>query len=114
MILLSSLILSHFTFASMPRSRDNVLNLYLGYTTKVQCQGKLQLSAIGNEQLVQLEAFPKELGCGAFLKPRSGAGRTNLILETSAGSIERIVEVRPLGTFPTLSDLAISVRGATK
>lgn len=103
------LILSQLISSAL--ASDPALRLYPGYTTKVLCQGKLHLSVVGSEQLVQLEALPKELGCGVFLRPRAGSGRTNLILETSTGSVERIVEIRAAGTPPVLSELAYSIGG---
>lgn len=64
-----------------------------GFITKVRCQGRLLISAIGNDELVQLEALPKEIGCAVLLKPKSRSGQTNLYLETSAETVERAVVV---------------------
>jgi hypothetical protein len=70
------------------------LRLYVGFVTKLQCEGRLLVSAVGNESLVQLEALPRELGCGAILKPTGRAtGRTNLLLETSTGTLDLEIEI---------------------
>ncbi len=69
------------------------LRLQPGYIYRVRCEGRLLVSAVGNEGLLRLEALPKELGCGAVLKPLHSTGRTNLILETSAGTVIRTVEI---------------------
>ncbi|MBU6154133.1 MAG: hypothetical protein KGP28_07510 [Bdellovibrionales bacterium] len=72
----------------------DTLRLKFGYVEKLSCKGKLFVSAVGNEALVHLEALPKELGCGVILKPLQRSGKTNLILETSTGTVIRTVEVR--------------------
>jgi len=64
-----------------------------GFLTKVICEGRLLVSAIGNESLVELQALPKELGCAVLLKPKARSGVTNLFLETSSGSVSRWVEI---------------------
>jgi len=79
-----------------------VITLYPGYLTRVRCEGRLLISAVGNEELVRLEALPKELGCGALLKPRAQSGQTNFFLETSTGTIARRVEISP--HLPTASE----------
>src|SRR5690606_26489110 len=58
------------------------LQLPVGYITKATCHGRLLISAVGDEQLVELSALPRELGCGVLLKPKVDRGKTNLILET--------------------------------
>ena len=68
--------------------------LTFGYVKKIPCEGRLYISVIGNSKLVQLEALPKELGCGVVLKPLATSGRTNLILETSTGTIEEEIIIR--------------------
>lgn len=73
----------------------DVILLYSGYLTRIRCEGRLLISAIGNEELVRLEALPKELGCGALLKPRAQSGQTNLVLEMSTGTLTRRVEISP-------------------
>lgn len=75
-------------------SKERPLALYAGYLTKVRCEGRLLISAVGDDLLVRLEALPKELGCGVVLKPQVESARTNLILETSTGTIRRILEIR--------------------
>jgi hypothetical protein len=69
------------------------LHLQIGMLQKVTCKGRLQVSAVGDERRVQVEALPKQLGCAVILKPLK-AGQTNLILETSAESIERRIVIR--------------------
>jgi hypothetical protein len=88
-----------------------VLRLYPGYVTRIQCQGRLLMSAVGNDALLRLEALPKELGCGAILKPVASVGRTNLILESSTGTIQRVLEIAPTKVPPGESDLHFEVRG---
>ena len=88
---------------------SKIIRLHAGYVTRIQCEGRLLLSAVGSEGLVRLEAVPKELGCAVLLKPVARAGRTNLILETSAGTIERIVEVH--AGEPSPGALSISLKG---
>ena len=41
---------------------------------------------------MDLEALPQNLGCGVILKPLR-PGSTNMILETSTGTIERLISV---------------------
>lgn len=109
------MIFSHLlvSFVALAQAEEG-LRLYPGYLTRVQCEGRLLVSAIGNEQLVRLEALPRDLGCGVLLKPIGPAGRTNLILETSAGSIERIVEISAANrTLPSRSELTYRVQGGT-
>jgi hypothetical protein len=67
-----------------------------GYVTKLSCKGKLLVSAIGDERLLELSALPKEIGCGVLLRPRLPSGQTNLILETSGGTIHRLLSVSRL------------------
>ena len=73
-------------------SAEDVLKLRVGFVQKVSCSGKLYVSAVGNDSLVRLEALPKELGCAVILKPTGLYGRTNLILETSTGTVVKILE----------------------
>ena len=87
------------------------LKLYPGYLTRIECEGKLWVSAVGNDQMVSLEAFPKELGCGVLLKPRASAGQTNLILETSSGTIEQLIEVDSSKRQPRTGDLTYRLKG---
>jgi hypothetical protein len=90
-----------------------LVRLYPGYVTRVQCEGRLLVSAVGNDSLVRLEALPKELGCGVLLKPVSTSGRTNLILETSTGTIERVIEILPAKGAPSRRDLHFRFPGVT-
>ena len=70
------------------------LKLSTGLIYKIQCEGRLLVSAVGNDEILRLEALPKELGCGALLKPTGKLGTTNLVLETSTGTLTRWVEVQ--------------------
>ena len=75
------------------RSSDDVLHLKVGFIQKISCNGRLYVSAVGNDSLVRLEALPKELGCAVILKPTGIIGTTNLILETSTGTVMKRLEV---------------------
>lgn len=87
------------------------LAVFYGFVTKVRCEGRVLASAIGNDQLVQLEPMPQAIGCGVVLKPVSKSGSTNLILETSAGTVHRTITITdPQGRVPKAADLMISVR----
>lgn len=86
-----------------------VVTLFAGYVSQVKCVGRLLVSAIGNDRLVQLEPLPKDLGCGVVLKPLlNDAGRTNLLLETSAGSVSLIVVIHK-GGQPSPKELTVEV-----
>lgn len=88
------------------------IRLYPGYVTRIECNGRLLVSAVGNDALVRLEALPKELGCGVLLKPLATSGRTNLILETSAGTIEQVLEIEaPAKDAPRAKDLVVQLKG---
>jgi len=67
--------------------------LPVGYITKATCQGRLLISAIGDEELVELSPLPRELGCGVLLKPKVERGKTNLILETTSGTVNQVIEI---------------------
>lgn len=83
-----------FLFGSIvAEASDGVLTLKFGFVQKVPCKGRLYTSAVGNENLVRLEALPKELGCAVILKPISSTGQTNLILETSVGTVEKLLSI---------------------
>ena len=71
----------------------DLIHLQSGFVYRIHCQGRLLVSAVGDERFLRLEALPKEMGCGALIKPLQSSGRTNLILETSAGTIVRLVEL---------------------
>lgn len=100
--------------AAARASETGPVRLYPGYITRIQCEGRLLISAVGNDALVRLEALPKELGCGVLLKPAVGAGRTNLVLETSTGTIERLLEVEPVKAQPRGSDLRYFLKGGAQ
>ncbi|MCC7441303.1 MAG: hypothetical protein IT285_06710 [Bdellovibrionales bacterium] len=98
-------------------SADTVpaIRLYPGYVKRVRCEGRLLVSSVGSDTLVRLEALPKELGCAVLLKPLTQSGRTNLILETSTGTIERILEIRHGGEIPaTAADLSESLKAGAR
>jgi hypothetical protein len=100
--------------AGTPGFAVEAIKLYPGYVTKLACQGRLLVSAVGNEELVRLDALPRELGCGVLLKPRKAAGRTNLLLETSTGSVRMIVTIGPVNGVPSSVDLAAFVQGGAQ
>ena len=72
---------------------EQPLKLSPGFIYKIRCEGRLLISSIGNESILRLEALPRESGCGAIVKPLGPLGVTNLLIETSSGSISRAVEV---------------------
>ncbi len=85
------------------------VKIYPGFVSKLRCEGRLYVSAIGNDRLVQLDALPKEMGCAVLLKTLAGEGQTNLVLETSTGTILRIVEIVP-SVIPSSGLLEIQLR----
>lgn len=86
--------------------------LYSGFITKVRCEGKLLISAVGEPNMVALEALPQQVGCGVLLKPLAKFGRTNLVLETSTGSISLFVEIAAPNGRLDLSKLDVKVRAS--
>ena len=87
------------------------LSVFYGFVTKIHCEGRVLASAIGNDQLVQLEPMPNAIGCGVVLKPVSKSGSTNIILETSSGTVHRTISIiDPQGRMPKAADLMISAR----
>ncbi len=102
-------------FATLNSARaDDAIKLYVGFVTRVRCEDRLLLSSIGDDRLIRLEALPRELGCGVVLKPSGSTGRTNLILETSTGTIRRILIVSPSsasGAGPDAKDLDYQLKG---
>lgn len=88
----SVIVLGALSFSVKASAAENV-NLPFGYVTKLTCKGRLLISAIGDERLLDLSALPKEIGCGVLLRPRANSGRTNLILETSGGTIHRLLTI---------------------
>ena len=69
-------------------------SVYAGYLTQVHCRGRLFVSSVGDPNLIQWEAFPKELGCGVVLKPKGPLGTTDLLLKTSTGDYHFIFDIR--------------------
>ena len=100
-------------WASMAWSSDVLIALYPGYLTRIECSGRLLATAVGNEQEFTLEALPKELGCGVLIRPRSKEGRTNLLIETTTGASEVILEIRSPKKPPTSHDLRWSLLQAS-
>lgn len=111
-IMIAAFIAAFLSLTSVAWTQQEIVSLFPGYLTRIQCEGRLLLSAVGNDALVRIDAFPKELGCGVILKPNGPAGRTNLILETSTGTIERIIVVTPLTSTPESSNLIYRLKGA--
>src|SRR3989338_6134427 len=79
---------------SVQAAETESFSVYLGYLTQVHCTGRLYVSSVGNPNLIQWEAFPKELGCGVVLKPKGLLGATDLLLKTSTGDYHFLVEVK--------------------
>jgi hypothetical protein len=92
-------------------SQPKKISLYYGYLTKLRCKGKLFISAFGNEALVRRSALPQELGCGVYAQPLTKNGQTNLFLETSTGTLHRVVENVPGERLKSTSDLEIELDG---
>jgi hypothetical protein len=103
------------TLISPPALADETLKLYPGFVTKLQCEGRLLVSAVGDDNLVHLEPLPKELGCGVLLKPLIGAHHesrsTNLLLETSTGTIRRMISIAGPSETPKSQELNRSSKG---
>jgi hypothetical protein len=99
---------------STSASDARTLQLFPGYISQIKCEGRLLVSAVGDDRLVRLEALPKDLGCGVLLKPGAPSGRTNLILETSIGTIRRILVIRSMVTPPSAADLKHLLKGETE
>jgi hypothetical protein len=77
----------------LAKKKPEVLYLYPGFVTKVECEGRLYLSSVGNEKIVDRQEIPTQFGCGLMLKPKARGGKTNLKIETSTGSIERLLVI---------------------
>jgi hypothetical protein len=88
--------------------------LYQGFVTKIHCDGRLLVSAVGNDALVRLDALPKELGCGVLLKPVASGGNSNLILETTTGTISTLIEIESKTRLPKASELEFQLKGASQ
>ncbi len=102
------LLISTYAAANEPTP----IRLYSGYVTRVQCEGRLLVSAVGNDTLVRLEALPRELGCGMLLKPLTRTGRTNLVVETTSGPFERLIEIdTAAGSVPHRASLKYLIQG---
>lgn len=90
------------------------IGLTPGYIYKFRCEGRLLVSGVGSDSLIRLEPLPKELGCGVLVKPLGRTGTSNLILETSTGTVSRLIEVRTSTSKPRTSDLEIVVQGGSE
>lgn len=90
----------------------STLFLYVGFVTKFRCQGRLLISSIGNEALVKRSVLPDQVGCGILLSPQAPSGKTNLILETSTGTLQRLIEIREKPPAAGLMDLDVSSLGS--
>ena len=89
---------------------EKTITLYNGYLTKLSCEGKLLISAVGDQKLVALEALPNQVGCGVLIKPLVQSGRTNLALETTTGSVSVILEIAQPNQKVNSSQLDLKVR----
>jgi hypothetical protein len=78
--------------SSLSAQAKSTLILKKGFLKKVECKGRLYASGVGDEEIVELDVLPSNLGCGVILKPVA-RGATNLILETSTGTIEKNITV---------------------
>ncbi len=95
---------------SHARASSEATVLYAGYITKIRCEGKLLISAVGSPELLALEALPPQVGCGVLVKPLQKSGRTNLALETSTGSVNLLVEIGSAPRVVTSSQLDLKVK----
>ena len=109
MEILKLLLFSLTAFAFDQSESAQTFRLFPGYNQRIECQGRLFVSSVGNDSLVRLEALPKEVGCGVILKPLLKSGRTNLILETSSGSSNAILVIEPSAQNPLPSQLQSKV-----
>lgn len=108
---MKAILMAFLTQVSLAAIQDPIL-LYEGYITKVRCEGKLLISAVGAPKLLELEALPAQVGCGVLLKPLARAGRTNLALETTTGSVSVIVEIATAPPRMTSAHLDLKARGS--
>jgi len=111
----SVLVFLLLSFANSAQSDSaSVIKLYPGFITKIECKGRLLLSAVGDETLVQKAGLPNEMGCGLLLKPLKESSYTNLILETSTGTIRRSVEITKAGPKQPFNESQILMEGDQK
>ena len=87
------------------------IELYPGYVSRIDCTGKLILTSIGNDKLVQIEPLPDALGCGLLLKPLQMSGTTNLVLESSSQSATAVVQVLDNRKPKSAKDLRYQLKG---
>lgn len=106
---MKALALSLVLSAAQAASTSTVV-LNAGYITKVRCEGRILISAVGEPGLVALEALPANVGCGVLLKPLAKSGRTNLVLETTTGSVGLLVEIVSPNGRVDRSQLDVKVR----
>ena len=79
----------------IPSNVAAAIKLHPGFIYKFKCEGRLLVSAVGNDSLLRIEALPKESGCAVLVKPKATRGITNIYLETSSGTVTRVLEVSP-------------------
>lgn len=101
-----------FTNLCQAQGIQKSIELHYGYISKLECEGKLLISAIGNQELVKLDALPEAVGCGVLLKPLQKTGATNLVLETSTSSIE--ISIHVLNSAPRPGTLVVYLKESRK
>ena len=84
---------SESTVQSTKPKPDTII-LYAGFGREIVCEGRLLGSYLGNTAIIDKDVVPPELGCGLILTPTIRAGSTNLIIKTSVGGAQRILEIR--------------------
>lgn len=89
---------------------EKPIPLSVGYVSKIICHGKLLVSAIGNDSIIELNALPRELGCGVLVRPKAEFGRTNIILETTSGTVNQVLEI----TKNKTTDLEIELKESAR
>jgi hypothetical protein len=95
-----------------PRDDRKAIRVMDGFVTRIRCSGRLLASATGNPRLLLIEPVPKEMGCAVLLQSRGKVGRTNLILETTAGTLHRLVDVvAEDGRAKRVSDFESELKG---
>lgn len=100
-------LLLSFVVFSLPVFAQDSVKIAQGYVYKFRCEGRLLVSAVGDERLVRLEALPREIGCGAIVKSVSGLGITNIIFETTQGSFSRVIQITSHSQIPKSTDVLI-------
>ena len=104
------LLLSFFIAYASYGSTDRSIVIFNGFVSKIHCEGKLLISAVGDPKILFLEALPPQIGCGVLIKPLVQSGRTNLVLETTSGSVSAIIEISPPKSKISTSQLEFKLR----